>query len=118
MLTQIWGDGPDRSPTEMDPAVRARISGWFRAHYERTRSVQWEHRLLDPPAAQRLEEVQVPALIVVSKLDHAVVREQAEFLHRGIAGSELVVVAGAAHFVNLEQPREFSALVTAFLRAR
>ncbi len=118
VLTQVWGDGPRRAPPDMDPAVRARIRGWFRHHHERTRSVRWEQRLLDPPAAQRLAEIQVPVLVVLSELDHGIIREQAECLQRGIAGSELVVVANAAHFVNLERPREFSALVTAFLRER
>ena len=41
---------------------------------------------------------------------------QSEELHAAIAGSELVVLPGAAHLTNVEQAEEFTRIVTTFLR--
>jgi pimeloyl-ACP methyl ester carboxylesterase len=39
-------------------------------------------------------------------------------MHRGIAGSELVVIAGAGHLSSLEQPDAFNGAIARFLTHR
>ena len=39
-------------------------------------------------------------------------------MHRGIAGSELVVIPAAGHLTNLEQPAAFDAALARFLDNR
>jgi pimeloyl-ACP methyl ester carboxylesterase len=51
-----------------------------------------------------LSAVRCPTVVVHGELDERAPRPVAEALHRGIAGSRLVVVPGVGHQVNLEAP--------------
>lgn len=66
-------------------------------------------------AVDRLDQVRVPALILIGDQD-ALQREQAELLGKRIAGARLVVVPGGGHLLNLTSPKEFESLVAPFLR--
>lgn len=68
-------------------------------------------------AADRLGNVEAPALIVVGDEDDAAVKATAERLAAGIAGARTVVISGAAHMVNLDRPDDFNRIVLAFLLA-
>jgi 3-oxoadipate enol-lactonase len=72
---------------------------------------------LDPPAAHRLTEIDVPTLILEAEQDPPDMRRLAEFLVREIIGSRKVVVEGADHVVNMRQPERFEELVLDFLAA-
>ena len=67
-------------------------------------------------AAERLDEVRAPALIVVGDLDTPQTLEAADFLAEGIEGARLEVVRGAAHLPNMERPEEFNRLTLNFLQ--
>lgn len=71
---------------------------------------------LEPPATQRLTEIKVPTLLLIGERDdpdnHAIV----DILAQGINGAQKVVIAGAGHMVNMEQPDEFNRLVLNFLK--
>jgi hypothetical protein len=66
------------------------------------------------PAIDRLSEIAVPTLIMVGEHDIADVHAHAGALETGIAGSQRVIVIGAAHFVPLEQPETCLALIRSF----
>ncbi len=70
---------------------------------------------LDPPAAHRLAEIDVPTLILEAEHDPPDMRRIADLTARGIMGSRKVVVDGADHVVNLRQPERFEELVLPFL---
>jgi pimeloyl-ACP methyl ester carboxylesterase len=70
---------------------------------------------LDPPAAHRLAEIDVPTLILEAEHDPADMRRVCDFLAKEIMGSRKVVVEGADHVVNLRQPERFEELVLGFL---
>jgi pimeloyl-ACP methyl ester carboxylesterase len=71
-----------------------------------------------PDATPQLPTIHVPTLIVVGEEDTVTPRAAAEEMHRGIAGSELVVIPGAGHLTNLEQPSAFDAALARFLDIR
>jgi 3-oxoadipate enol-lactonase len=70
---------------------------------------------LDPPAAHRLGELDVPTLIMDAEHDPPFQHRIAEFLAMEIMGSRKVVVEGADHVVNMRQPERFEELVLPFL---
>ncbi|HEX5937095.1 MAG TPA: alpha/beta hydrolase [Actinomycetota bacterium] len=70
---------------------------------------------LDPPAAHRLAEIDMPILILEAEHDPPDMRRTANFLAMEIMGSRKVVVEGADHVVNLRQPERFDELVLPFL---
>jgi len=63
----------------------------------------------------RLGEITVPTLIVAGRDDTITPSDCAEALHRGIRGSQLVVIDDAGHSVPNEKPAEFAAAVRDFL---
>ncbi|HYM38769.1 MAG TPA: alpha/beta hydrolase [Thermoplasmata archaeon] len=64
---------------------------------------------------QRLEEIRVPTLIVHGRDDVRVPLERAEEVHRGIAGSRLVVLDDCGHWPHVEKRSEFVSAVKEFL---
>lgn len=70
---------------------------------------------LEPPAAQRLHEIDVPTLILTADADPPDMHRIGALLAAGIRGSRALTVEGADHVVNLRQPAAFDAAVIPFL---
>lgn len=68
-----------------------------------------------PARAQELQRITAPALIIQGEYDPFWPPPVAERMQRGIAGSELVVVAGAGHVPHLDDPALFNRTVEEFL---
>ena len=64
---------------------------------------------------KRLAEIACPTLVVAGSKDQAVPMHHAEMLHRGITGSQLVVVDGAGHTLIWTHQDEFVREVEDFL---
>jgi proline iminopeptidase len=97
----------------------------YRAFMERPDETIYAPEVLAYTASQdypleyesRLKRVNRPTLIVTGLLDRASTPRTAEEMHTGIQGSELVILADAAHMSYLEQPDAyFSALRNFFAR--
>jgi len=106
-----WTDGPSRAPEDLDPKIRERVRAMARATVD---SVM-EGRSLQPPAIERLDELDLPMLIVVGELDMPGIHEIADLLVEANPQAELVTIPGVAHMVNLEAPGEFDRLLMEFL---
>jgi pimeloyl-ACP methyl ester carboxylesterase len=106
-----WTDGPRRTPDEVDPEVRERVRAMARATVE---SVM-EGRSLQPPAIERLSDLDVPMLVVIGELDMPGIHEIADLLVDADPNAELVEIPGVAHMVNLEAPEEFNRVLIEFL---
>jgi pimeloyl-ACP methyl ester carboxylesterase len=70
------------------------------------------------PAAGRLAEIGVPALILLGGRDHPEQLAIGETLESGMRGAKTVVFFGAGHMVNLENPERFNKTVLEFLSER
>jgi 3-oxoadipate enol-lactonase len=64
---------------------------------------------------QDIKDIGVPTLIIVGEQDLATPVDEAESIHRQIAGSRLEKIAGAGHMAPLEQPEKVTALLEDFL---
>jgi pimeloyl-ACP methyl ester carboxylesterase len=64
----------------------------------------------------RLEEVDVPTLVVAGSADRLAPAKYAHYLAEHIPGARLVIVEGAGHMVMLERSLEVVAAVCAFLQ--
>ncbi|MDH3498900.1 MAG: 3-oxoadipate enol-lactonase [Acidimicrobiia bacterium] len=60
--------------------------------------------------------ITTPSLVIGGREDLATPPEQAELIHQAVAGSRLVILDGAGHVSNLEQPGAFTAALADFLR--
>ncbi|MGQ9572036.1 MAG: alpha/beta fold hydrolase [Dehalococcoidia bacterium] len=66
------------------------------------------------PLIEELSQIRVPTLIVCGELDEPFV-EPSRRMHERIAGSELVIIAGAGHTPLLEKPIQFNQVLLSFL---
>lgn len=116
---RIWVDGPLRQPEQVDPFVRQRAAEMNR---DALAMGTWGIALapppdpLDPPAAQRLGQIHIPALIVAGGLDNSEVLRAAEVMEGAIPSARKVILPGCAHLPNMEKPDDFNQAVLDFLR--
>ena len=108
---RCWTDGPNRAPQDVDPEVRESVRMMARNGLEHA----MEGRLIDPPAIERLDELEVPMLLIVGELDMPGIHEIADKLVAANPNAELVTIPGAAHMVNMEKPEEFNRLLLEYL---
>lgn len=109
-----WTDGPHRTPSQVDPNIREKIRamaikgvpGW---------AIQQHAMPMQPPAIGRLDQIKVPTLAIVGKLDMSDIHAIVDLLVKEIPGARKTVVPDAAHVINMEQPVEFNRIVLEFL---
>jgi pimeloyl-ACP methyl ester carboxylesterase len=63
----------------------------------------------------RLSEIRQPTLIIAADADRLRGPDEAEELHRGIAGSTLVYIADSGHMIPLEQPQALARVISGWL---
>lgn len=113
MEARIWVDGPRRPEGSAPQWLRDQVVEWSLAINSVT---DWGDSIqLDPQAMYRLHEVEVPTLVLVGAEDPQLILDGCRATAAGIAGAQLVELAGAAHLPNLEVPDAFNAAVASFL---
>jgi pimeloyl-ACP methyl ester carboxylesterase len=74
------------------------------------------HRMmLRPDSMPLLAQITVPTLVVTGEEDDLIPVDESRKMAAGIKGAKLVIIPGAGHLANLEQPEAFNAALNAFL---
>lgn len=114
---QRWLRHPVFEHAARDPARAARIadmvadySGWHWLNPD-------PHEAIDPPDMERLHEITAPTLVVTGALDMPDFHLHAQIFERAIARVRNVVVPGAGHLPNFEEPALFNRHLREFLSA-
>ena len=119
-------DGPAGIAREMLPklllegTLRARpsIVSQFREMIENTSTdsirAALECMMWRPDATEMLRFVRVPTAIIVGAEDTLTPVHESERMHELLPASRLVVIPGAGHRSNLEQPDAFNRAIVAF----
>jgi len=110
-----WCDGPQRTPEQTPPAVRARVKAMALENLRPDRDAGGGVELY-PPALGRLGEIRAPTLAVLGELDMPGIRTIVDKIAAEVPGARVHRLPGAAHMVNLEEPAEFNRVVEAFLQ--
>jgi 3-oxoadipate enol-lactonase len=111
-----WVDGPHREAHDADPAVRDLVGQMQRQAFELTAG--WdavEEAELDPPALERLAEIQVPTLVLVGALDLDAIVDTARRVTDEIPNARRVDWPDTAHLPSMERPDDFFALLRGWL---
>lgn len=69
----------------------------------------------EPPPAGRLAEIKAPTLLILGEKDVPYIHAAVAALEKGIVGARKVVVPGAGHIVNMEEPEAFDRALAEFL---
>jgi 3-oxoadipate enol-lactonase len=109
-LGRFLAPGTVKDRPEVADTVRAMVRGTPVAGYVACCQAISQLNLTD-----RLPGITVPTLIIVGADDPATTVDMARTIHRGIAGSTLVVLKDAAHLSNLDQTAAFNEAVLDFL---
>lgn len=112
---QVWVDGPRRTPDQVGRAVRE-LARQMNAIALANEGIG-DEQPLQPAAAERLGEVRAPALIIVGDWDTPRTLAAADRLAANLPNARKVVMTGAAHLLNMEQPETYNRHVRAFLGA-
>ena len=112
---QIWVDGPRRSPEDIDVSIRDLVREMNLIALENEASGLGEAWEPEPPAVDRLPDIQAPSLLIVGEEDQPRVFAAADLLERELPNVRKVVIPGAAHLPNMERPEHFNRLVLDFL---
>jgi pimeloyl-ACP methyl ester carboxylesterase len=113
---RMWVDGPQRSPAEVDPAVRELVGRMQRRAFElQLTQPDAREQLLVPDIGRRLAEVAAPTLVITGDLDVPDFQAVGRRLQAEIPDARSASIAGAAHLPSMEQPDEFMRLLSDFL---
>ena len=105
----------DPTGTRLRSGVLELVRVMNRTALRNERSGTGTERAPDPPAVDRLGELDLPVLVLVGSLDLPDIGITAALLAERVRGAEHVVVDGAAHLPTLERPAEVGAVLRRFL---
>jgi pimeloyl-ACP methyl ester carboxylesterase len=112
--TRVWVDGWGQPSTRVDPDLRRTVHDWILSTY-RQEKVEGKPQRLDPPAIERLDQVDVPTLVMVGAVDAPAEVEAGHHLAGSVTDARLVEFPGVAHMIHLEEPERFNQVVLEFL---
>lgn len=110
-----WVAGQGRTRADVDPYVWALATDMNRIALENEAQNGEEKPPLDPPAAGRLHELDLPVLIVCGDRDVPTMILASDAMAEGIPGARKVMLSDAGHLPNMERPDEFNQALKAFL---
>jgi pimeloyl-ACP methyl ester carboxylesterase len=111
---RVWVDGPGQPPSRAPQWIREAVREWDRA-VNQPRHVMGERQRLDPPAAERLEQLTCPVFAVAGTLDFTDVVATARHLERHAPNARAIVWDDVAHMIGMEQPKRLAELVLGFV---
>jgi 2-hydroxy-6-oxonona-2,4-dienedioate hydrolase len=114
--TQIWFDGMDRTPEQVNQAMRELLREMDRTALSHEVK-QLGKRLpnTQTPAFDRLGDLDIPVLIIVGAHDTPYILAAADYMMEKIQSAKKVIIEDAAHLANMDQPREFQGIIKDFL---
>lgn len=113
-----WVAGPRRTIDQVTPSVVDYATAVVRDQATRGDDAIGEAQDGDRDAIARLEQVQVPTLVVTADLDTPCHEEAAQVLLERIPGARRIDVPDAAHMAPLERPEAVAAAIADLLEGR
>jgi 3-oxoadipate enol-lactonase len=129
MLALVDREGPSGVAREMMPKLIGRTTQETNPSVEATvrRLIKQQsptairaaiHRMMHrPDSTPLLPQVKVPTLVITGAEDEMIPVEESRRIASAVPGAKLVIVPGAGHLANLEQPEVFNAELSSFLAA-
>jgi len=111
---RLWSIGPARREEDLDPS-------FVKKAYE-LNDVNLQHATeaaihvpMEPPAFDRVVDIDVPTLVLVGDHDVSDCLAQYEYLSTAIPRADSARFPGSAHLPNVEQPEEFERILRQWL---
>lgn len=114
---RIWADGLAQPAGRCRAEVRDKVVAMCLSNYLRL-APEGTAIPLEPPAVNRLAEIQVPALIVLGDLDTRGIELRAHRMADCVPNATLTVMPGTAHMPSMEQPDAFNRILREWLQTQ
>ena len=113
MMSKLLGKTTHETNTTAEATVRRLIK-----QQSQTAIKGGIHRMMHrPDSTALLARVSVPTLVITGAEDEMIPVEESRRIASAIPGAQLVIVPGAGHLANLEQPEAFNDALKGFLSA-
>jgi pimeloyl-ACP methyl ester carboxylesterase len=112
---RLWVDGPQRRPHQVDAGVRRLVGQMQRNAFLVPEPDGVTLKPPPPPVIERLQDIDIPVLLITGALDLEEKNALAERLARDLPDVRRLSLP-AAHMMSLEQPSAFNEAVLSFLR--
>jgi pimeloyl-ACP methyl ester carboxylesterase len=114
--TQMFFDGMGRTPQQVNQKMR-RLAVEMNRLAHSHQALQLGKCLPDTnfKAADRLDEIKHPLLMVVGEYDEPYCHAAADYVVEHVPTASKVLIEDAAHLANMDQPEKFQQVVSAFL---
>lgn len=116
--TRLWAIGPLRNEEDLDPEFVRTANELGRSNLHHQPGVDAPADELEPPAYDRVVDIDVPALVTVGEFDISRALLQFEYLAATIPGATRHIFPDAAHLPSVEHPQEFLDVVSPWLAER
>jgi pimeloyl-ACP methyl ester carboxylesterase len=129
MLALVDREGPSGVARDMMPKLLGKTTHESKPDVEATvrRLIKQQspiavrsaiHRMMHrPDSTPLLAQVSVPTLVITGAEDEMIPVEESRRIASAIRGAKLVIIPGAGHLANFEQPEAFNAALNGFLTA-
>ena len=116
--TQIWFDGTDRTPEQVNQAMRKLAFEMNRKALDHE-AKELGKRLpnTETPAFDRLIDLDIPVLVIVGAHDTPYILAAADYMIEKLPSARKVTIEDAAHLPNMDHPEEFQKTVKNFLES-
>jgi pimeloyl-ACP methyl ester carboxylesterase len=118
---KTWLDGPNRPEDDIDPDVRRRVADMLSHSFELSANAPGGAELeseLEPPAIDRLGDIEIPSLVIAGALDLPAVLDTAAWLAGELPDATLELLPGVGHLLPMEMPDAVAHLVLTFIEGR
>lgn len=112
---EYWVLGVSRTHDQVDPQILRRVTEMNRIGFTHINE-GGKPIVLAPPAAERLDSIRVPTLVIITDLDESIIRRMADVMADHIPGAQKLVITDSAHVPNIEHPDVFNRVLLAFLQ--
>jgi len=112
---EIVMDFPPMRSLVARPDLRESVARIMDAYPWQHFEAEEEYVSMDPPAMERLAEIACPTLVISGALDDPAFLDTGAFIAREVSGARRLVIPGAGHMVNMEQPVAFNRAVHSFV---
>lgn len=116
--TAMWIQNPMVSVTSKLPKTASLLKTMIEDNAGIFQMKFWPFEQTNPPSVKRLNEIKVPALIIIGDKDTAGVQNAAETAATGITGAKKVIIKGADHLPQMDNPAEFNRILAQFLKLK
>ncbi len=109
-----WIDGRAREASRVDAKYREQALQLYRENFS-LEFFQRTETALNPPAIERLKEINCPTMAMIGDCDAQDLQRLAAHLANEIRGAKLTIIENAAHLPSLEHPAKFNSILESFL---